>query len=405
VSYLLQRVRAMRVQIRLFAVVGICLSLATALSQQTPAPETKASDPEGSRPKPSKSAPSRLSPYYDRRERAAATMTFEWESVGSRVFSKEYVQRMQQKRRSSGLSESPEDPPETPTPSDPDVSEIDEKNLLLEGLRGTCRIERTPDITRVRVSKVLAYISEDGLRKAEDLVQWTVFYLGKTGEALISSFGDPSPDSGINIAFAGAGGIGLPDPIFAGVRAEMLVFLGGVSPLRMFGCAPEDWKLVEVSEEAWVFEFNPDEEQRKKMAELSGFGRARVRLNRAYDDAPEQLEIFWRGDRHERWTTEAYRRVNNSWMPSRVLYEWSGSDDTGRFVYELVSATPSAPIRIDIPEGTPVSDWRLVGRALWRGAWDDSRRIETQWSPELLRDIWRQIQRESGDTTQGSSQK
>jgi hypothetical protein len=273
VSYLLQRVRTMRVPIRSFAVVGICLSLATALSQQTPAPETKASDPEGSRPQPSKSAPSRLSPYYDRRERAAATMTFEWESVGSRVFSKEYVQRMQRIGRISGLSESPEDPPETPTPSDPDVSEIDEKNLLLEGLRGTCRIERTPDITRVRVSKVLASISDDGLRKSEKSYQWTVFYLGKTGEAVISSLGDPSPESVVHIAFAGAGGIGLPDPILAGVRAEMLVFLGGVSPLRMFGCAPEDWKLVEVSEEAWVFEFNPDEEQRKKMAELSGFGK------------------------------------------------------------------------------------------------------------------------------------
>jgi hypothetical protein len=332
-------------------------------------------------------------------------MTFEWESVGSRVFSREYVQRMQRIGRISGLSESPEDPPETPTPSDPDVSEIDEKNLLLEGLRGTCRIERTPNSTRVRVSKDLASISEDGLRKSEEPYQWSVFYLGRTGEAVISSLGDPSPDSVVHLAFAGAGGIGLPDPILAGVRAEILVFLGGVSPLRMFGCAPEDWKLVEVSEEAWVFEFDPDEEQRKRMAELSGFGKARVRLNRAYDDAPEQLEIFWRSDSYERWTTEAYRRVNDSWMPSRVLREWSGTDGTGRYVYELVAATPSAPIRIDIPEGTPVHDWRLLGRALWRGEWDDSRRIETQWSLELLRDIWRQIQRESGDTTQGSSQK
>jgi hypothetical protein len=395
----------MRVPIRSFAVVGICLSIATALSQQTPSQEPKASDPEGSRPQPSKSAPSRPSPYYDRRERAAATMTFEWESVGSRVFSREYVQWMQRIGRIWGLSESPEDPPETPTPSDPDVSEIDEKNLLLEGLRGTCRIERTPNITRVRLSEDLASISDDGLRKSEEPYQCTVFYLGKTGEAVISSFGDPSPESVVHIAFAGAGGIGLPDPILAGVRAEMLVFLGGVSPLRMFGCAPEDWKLVEVSEEAWVFEFDPDEEQRKKMAELSGFGKARVRLNRAYDDAPEQIEIFWRGDRHVRWTTEAYRRVNDSWMPSRVLHEWSGTDGTGRYVYELVAATPSAPIRIDIPEGTPVSDWRLVGRALWRGEWDESRRIKTQWSPELLRDIWRQIQRESGNTTQDSSQK
>jgi hypothetical protein len=46
-----------------------------------------------------------------------------------------------------------------------------------------------------------------------------------------------------------------------------------------------------------------------------------------------------------------------------------------------------------------------LGRALWRGERDDRRRIETQWSPELLRDIWRQIQRESGNTGQGNQQK
>jgi hypothetical protein len=92
-------------------------------------------------------------------------------------------------------------------------------------------------------------------------------------------------------------------------------------------------------------------------------------------------------------------------MPSRVLREWSGTDGTGRYVYELVATTPSKPIRIDIPEGTPVSDWRLLGRALWRGEWDESRRIKTQWSPELLRDIWRQIQRESGNMGQGNQQK
>jgi hypothetical protein len=92
--------------------------------------------------------------------------------------------------------------------------------------------------------------------------------------------------------------------------------------------------------------------------------------------------------------------VNGCYMPSRVIHEWSDTDGTGRYVYELVATTPSAPIRIDIPEGTPVNDWRLLGRALWRDERDESRRIETQWSPELLRDIWRQIQRESGNTGQ-----
>ena len=67
--------------------------------------------------------------------------------------------------------------------------------------------------------------------------------------------------------------------------------------------------------------------------------------------------------------------------------------------------TSSAPIRIDIPEGAPVHDWRLLGRAVWGGVLDESRKIETQWSAELLRDIWRQIQRESGSASQREEQK
>jgi hypothetical protein len=388
----------MLARIKSVAVLGICLSIAAALSQQTPSQDAKAFDLKDARPKSTKPAPSRTSPYYDRRERVAASMTFEWESVGSRVFSKRFYV-LRQLRMLSILKLAGESPEKLKSLA-PDVSEIDEKHLLIEGLRGTYRIERTPDITRVRVSMELPFFSLEGLRKSDNPHEYTAFYLGKTGEAVISCSGDPSPVSVVHIAFAGTGGIGLPDPILSGVQAEMLVFLGGVSPLRLFGCAPEDWKLVEVSEEAWVFELDPDAEQREKMAELSGFGRARVRLNRAYDDAPEQLEIFWHGGSYTRWTTEAYKMVNGCYMPSRVIHEWSDTDGTGRYVYELVATTPSAPIRIDIPEGTPVNDWRLLGRALWRDERDESRRIETQWSPELLRDIWRQIQRESGNTGQ-----
>jgi hypothetical protein len=46
-----------------------------------------------------------------------------------------------------------------------------------------------------------------------------------------------------------------------------------------------------------------------------------------------------------------------------------------------------------------------LGRAVWRGVRDESRKIETQWSTELLRDIWRQIQRESGSASQREEQK
>jgi hypothetical protein len=46
-----------------------------------------------------------------------------------------------------------------------------------------------------------------------------------------------------------------------------------------------------------------------------------------------------------------------------------------------------------------------LGRAVWGGVLDESRKIETQWSAELLRDIWRQIQRESGSASQREEQK
>ena len=81
------------------------------------------------------------------------------------------------------------------------------------------------------------------------------------------------------------------------------------------------------------------------------------------------------------------------------------SSQQSKVVFELVATTPSAPVQIDIPEGAPVHDWRLLGRAVWRGVRDESRKIETQWSAELLRDIWRQIQRESGSASQREEQK
>jgi hypothetical protein len=120
---------------------------------------------------------------------------------------------------------------------------------------------------------------------------------------------------------------------------------------------------VEVNENSWVFEFHPDKEKRKEMAELESFVRARVRLNRAYDDAPQQLEIFRKDGDYEVWIAEDYKTVNGCWMPSRVVMESSSSQGRVQVVFELVATTPSAPVQIDIPEGAPVHDWRLLGRA------------------------------------------
>jgi len=92
-------------------------------------------------------------------------------------------------------------------------------------------------------------------------------------------------------------------------------------------------------------------------------------------------------------------------VPLAKRGEPKGGGQLMNFGRAIGITTSSAPIRIDIPEGAPVHDWRLLGRAVWRGVLDESRKIETQWSAELLRDIWRQIQRESGSASQREEQK
>ena len=381
------------VEMRWSRVLGFLLSLL--LLQQVPSQDTKLPDLEVSEPKSTKPVPSRLSPYYDRRERAASNLTFEWQLQKSRVVSRAYL--LERLERLAAMSRT-----EDGATSELTIPEASELNTELAGLQGTYRIERTPDITRIYMREERGGFSlTGGLVKPEKLFEQSVIYLGKTGEVVISYLG---VDSLVYVAFAGEGGLGLPEP-FLFARDGTLVFLGGVSPLRLFGAAPEDWRLVEVNENSWVFEFHPDKEKRKEMAELESFVRARVRLNRAYDDAPQQLEIFRKDGDYEVWIAEDYKTVNGCWMPSRVVRELSTSQGRVQVVFELVATTPSAPIQIDIPEGAPVHDWRLLGRAVWRGVLDESRKIETQWSAELLRDIWRQIQRESGSASQREEQK
>ena len=357
------------------------------IMQQAPSQDASEAD----KSKSTKPVSSRLLQHYDRRERVASSLTFEWHAQTLQTFSEELLQAFARIGRSGENAV-----------SDSSTLEDSELNLELAGLQGVCRIERTQEITRIyRREEIARYSPKDGFVRSDKPLEQKVLYLGKAGEVVISYL---DADTLVKIAFAGVGGLGLPEPFLFG-DVGILIFLGGVSPLRLLGTAPEDWRLVEVNENSWVFEFHPDKEKRKEKAELESFVRARVRLNRAYDDAPQQLEIFRENGGYEVWITESYKVVNGCWMPSRVVMESSSIQGRMQVVFELVATTPSAPVQIDIPEGAPVHDWRLLGRAVWRGVLDESRKIETQWSAELLRDIWRQIQRESGSASQREEQK
>ncbi len=325
-------------------------------------------------------SPSSSPRYHDQRERIASSLTFEWQYEESRIYSKDYVLRTTD---SNQPSES----------HDNNVAELDTEHLLIQGLRGTYWIKRAPRITYLHASEEVPLIAKGALRKSEEPLLWSQYYLGKTGSIIISSLN--GSDSSVHIAFAGSNGLGLPGP-FLGVMAGTMVFLGGVSPFRLLGSTLDDWRLVEVNEDEWVFELRPDDEKRKQMTGLLSFDKVRIHLSRKHGDAPAKVEIILQ-DSYERWTTLAYKQIRGAWIPEKVLLEYKVASQSGWRQYELISATSSSNVDVAIPVGAPVRDWRLLGRAIWQGFRKSEQAIEVSWTPELLRDLWLQLNKEEGE--------
>lgn len=317
--------------------------------------------------------------YHDARERMAASMTFEWTGEGGRIYQKRFLSRLAE--------------PDTPPPSsDSDVIEYDAEHLQIQGLRSTYRIECTPKLTRISASKEIPTLAKDRVWKSEEPFRWTNYYLGETGEIIISTLDNSgSQTSVVHIGLGGHNGIGLPSP-FLGEPPEFLVFLGGISPFRLYGFGLESWRLVEVNETTWVFELQPDEEKRKSLTGYLSFGQIRVHLSRKHGDAPAQLEIHYRDGHYSKWTTLEYKQIQGVWFPSQVLREYTESNKTGWHVYTLQSTRTSVPVVVEIADGAPVLDWSLEGLKLWL-AKSSCKPLETQWSAELLRSLWQRIGR------------
>jgi hypothetical protein len=104
------------------------------IMQQAPSQDASEAD----KSKSTKPVPSSLLPYYDRRERVASSLTFEWQTQTLQTFSVEMLKGL------AWIGRSGED-----AASDSSTLEASELNLELAGLQGVCRIERTPEITRV----------------------------------------------------------------------------------------------------------------------------------------------------------------------------------------------------------------------------------------------------------------
>lgn len=313
---------------------------------------------------------SRRKLYLDVRERKAATLTFNWRSVRAATYDKKKLQRDGGKPLQ--LSEG--------------VVELDAERVLVPDLQGTYTILRTPDLTCVRVQKELPAVGENALGKSEHPLLWDYYYLGDTGEIVISVFRGSarSADSSmVHIGYPdGYSGFGFPSPSIGPLVGEM-VFLGGVSPFRLFGAEVNDWKLVEVNEDEWVFELKIEEARRKHFEGLIPSGeQVRFYLSRKHGDAPLRLE-FRSEHGYEKWETLAFTQSLGIQIPQTIICEVDFGGTLNQVLYEFQGASQTTALMIDIPLGTPVCDWRHIGLKLWR-ARDKEKCIETEWRPELL---------------------
>ncbi len=316
--------------------------------------------------------------YHDLREKFSATITFEWSIEESRVYNKDYLNK-------ENLYE------ETNTGRlDKDVVDINNQQILIEGLKGMYIIQRTPQLTCLHMSKEVPYITRGMVRKFDRPLLWDCYYLGETGEIIIYVSRDLNDAKVhfVDVSFAGHNGFGLPCP-FGGPLTGDLIFLAGVFPLRLLSAEISDWKLISVDEQEWVFDLHPDQKKRQMMRGMLSFDQVLIYLNRKRGDAPAQAEIV-AGSAYERWKTLAYKQVRGVWIPSRIMLEYKVATQTGQLLFELVHFTPTRGAVIEVPQGIPVRDWRQLGRMVWERR-DERECQKATWGSELLGSIWRQL--------------
>ncbi|MEM4409190.1 MAG: hypothetical protein QXI19_10660, partial [Candidatus Caldarchaeum sp.] len=113
-----------------------------------------------------------------------------------------------------------------------------------------------------------------------------------------------------------------------------------------------------------------------------------------HDDAPLRLEVR-AGDNSERWETLAFKQVHGVWMPQVVMVDHRGAGSITQVQFDLVKASPTGTLTVDIPVRTIVRDWCEQRQGLWQNRRHSSGYLETEWSPELLSSLWRRVQASS----------
>jgi hypothetical protein len=336
--------------------------------------------------------------YYDNRERIAVKMTFEWTETSRVQYPVEFIRRHNEMTRNYLLSlfqsaEAQDQSVEvSPEELDALMSEarIDEKvaDMVFE-TSAHYLIERELRRTRIRARQAVINLNE---AKVSEQPHESEIYLQDS--LVITVFCDSAEGtvSAIHLAQCDGEAIGYGSPT-ATVGPELLVLYAGVSPFRLFGRKPEDWRLVSVSPQEWVFEL-PQNEQRRTAQEGEATPRedtssqlsaphVRFHLNRQYQDALSRLEVRYPGDTVRTWRILRYKLFEGVWFPSEIEYTTESSFQKVQERAVLIRAgRTQSPITIQVPTGTPVFDYRRAGMEAWTGAVSYERK---EWSESLLK--------------------
>ncbi len=299
--------------------------------------------------------------YYDIRERISATMTFEWNNIGYLQLRQYLVDSINETNRLMAEKYGTEH-----KPIDPSIV-----NQIIE-LNNYYVIERTPNVLRLKVIKEIPSIT-DGSKSLEikDIYykdnHFIFVHYDRQGQVSSVDIAQSEEKDALTLEFESAAGYEAP-----GLR----IFLAGVSPLRYKGVSLDQWRLVSLSPEQWVFELITQSDEEPKIT---------VTLDRRYQDCPAKMEIKYPStNRVYVWRTLKYKRVDGVWFPSEVEFTLDTPLQILYTKYVLVKTTQTKEIKIDIPEGTPVRDWRKSGLKAWQFSSEDNAYEETTWSSTIL---------------------
>lgn len=337
--------------------------------------------------------------YYDNRERIASRMTFEWQETCLISYKSDWIREQNEIMKNHVLNLFASAEAESGQMASQALDDLLSKVLIDETIVGKTfeltnyyTITRYSQQTYVRAQRQVVDLNQAGV--SDDLLITDAYLLGNTA---IEARRDSSNGqvTVVHIAQQEIDALGIGTPL-GGMQPEWLVVYAGVSPFRLHGRAIEDWHLVSVSPQEWVFESprdpkgkvanqNDEDSQNEAGASSTRYPYVRFHLDRRYQDALSRLEIRYSDGTVRTWRTLKYKWAEGTWWPSEVEVIEKSSSSEARARMTLVSAQRTrSPIDLLIPEKTPVFDYRRFGKDAWEGNLNYER---TEWSEALLESL------------------